>query len=86
MSFRARSESTADAVVSALALSPADGQTKEVIAIIEQALVEAVAEANQRCSQLAAACCSADRDLGHKIAGEIERSHQALIANLSSLR
>lgn len=86
MSFRARSESTADAVVSALALSPTDGQTEEVIAIIERALVEVVAEANQRCSQLAVACCSADRDLAHKIADEIERNHQALIANLSSLR
>ena len=86
MSFRARSKSTADAVVSALALSPTDGQTEEVIAIIERALVEAVAEANQRCSQLAVACCSADRDLAHKIADEIERNHQALIANLSSLR
>lgn len=86
MNFRARSESTADAVLSALALSPSDDQTKEVSAIIEQALVDAVGEANQRCSQLAKACCSADRDLAHKIADQIERSHQALVANLSSLR
>lgn len=86
MSFRTRSESTADAVLSALALSPTDDQTKKLTAIIEQALVDAVAEANQRCSQLAVACCSADRDLAHKIADEIERNHQALVANLSSLR
>jgi len=86
MSFRERSESTADAVMSALAHSPTDDQTKEVTAIIEQALVDAVAEANRRCSQLAVDCCSADRDLAHKIADQIERTHQALVANLSSLR
>ncbi len=86
MTFRARSENTAKAVLSALALSPTDEQTKAVTAVIERALVDAVADANRRCSQLAKACCSADRDLAHKIADEIERSHQALIANLSSLR
>jgi hypothetical protein len=86
MSFRERSETTAQAVLGVLAASPTEDQNGKVVAIIEQALVDAVAEANRRCTQVAQNCCSADRDLAHKIAGEIERAHQALIANLSSLR
>jgi hypothetical protein len=30
--------------------------------------------------------CSADKDLAHKIADEIRRNEEALIANLSSVR
>ena len=52
----------------------------------EKAMVDALVEANQRCTQAAMQCCSADRDMAHKVAAEIERSHQALIANLSGMR
>ena len=86
MSFRERSEGAAQAVLSALAASATEEQTKEITAIIEKAVIDAVAEANQRCAQVATTCCSADQDLAHKISNEIHRAHKALIANLSSLR
>lgn len=86
MSFRTRSEEAAKAIFSALNVDPSDGQTKEIIAIVERAVVETAVEANQRCSDVARDCCSADRDLAHKIADEIGRAHQALITNLSAMR
>ena len=86
MSFRTRSEEATKAVIGTLQASTSEEQSKEVMTIIERAVIEAVAEANQRCTQVAMNCCSADRDTAHKIASEIERGHKALIANLSSLR
>jgi len=59
MSFRERSEGAAQAVLSALAASATEEQTKEITAIIEKAVIDAVAEANQRCAQVATSCCSA---------------------------
>jgi hypothetical protein len=38
------------------------------------------------CGHAARACCSEDEDMAHKIAREMERAQQALVANLSSLR
>ncbi len=86
MSFRSRSEAAAKAVFDSLGTTPDEEHQKRVVAAIEQAIVEAVAEANQRCTQVAMKCCSADKDMAHKIASEIKRDHQALVANLSSLR
>ena len=86
MSFRTRSEEAAKAVLESLGASPDEAGRKAVVGAIEQAIIEAVAEANQQCTQVAMKCCSADKDMAHKIASEIERQHQALIANLSSLR
>lgn len=86
MTFRTRSEAAAKAVFKALGLSPTDEQGEAVVAAIEQALIDTAAEANERCSRVAMDCCNADLDLAHKIAKEIEQRHEALIANLSSLR
>ena len=86
MSFRSRSEAAAKAVFDSLGSTPDEEHRKRVVAAIEQAIVDAVAEANQQCTQVAMKCCSADKDMAHKIATEIERKHEALVANLSSLR
>ena len=86
MSFRSRSEAAAKAVFETMGSTPDDEGQKAVVAAIERAIIEAVAEANQQCTQVAMKCCSADKDMAHKIASEIERNHQSLIANLSSLR
>lgn len=86
MSFRERSESAAQNVYGALAAAPSDEQAKAVVGFIEKAIIEAVVEANQRCTKVAAKCCSADRDMAHKIADEIKRDETALIANLSAMR
>jgi hypothetical protein len=86
MSFRSTSEAAATAVFEYLSITPSGEQTKNVIAIIEQAVINTAVEANQRCAQTAQSCCSADRDLAHKIAVEIKKGHMALITNLSAMR
>ena len=58
----------------------------EIFAIVEEAVVKAVLEGQHRAVDAAILCPEADQDLAHKIASEIRRSNDALIANLSSLR
>lgn len=86
MTIRSRSEDAAGKVIGALSLTLSDEQNKELVMIIEHAVIDTMVEANQRCSDVAKDCCSADRDMAHKIADEIQRSHKALIANLSAMR
>ena len=86
MSFRSTSEAAATAVFEYLNITPNDEQTKNVIAIIEQAVIDTAVEANQRCTQTTQKHCSADQDLAHKIAVEIKKNHLALITNLSAMR
>ncbi len=49
--FRSTSEAVAAAVFESLNITPNDEQTKDIIAIIEQAVVDTAVEANQRCTQ-----------------------------------
>ena len=86
MTIRAVSERIAQAILETLEVSPSEAQAKEVVGLVEQAMIDALIEANQRSSKAAAKCCSADQDMAHKVAAEIERSHRALIANLSGMR
>ena len=86
MTIRAVSEKAARAILGKLQVSPSEAQVKDVVSLIEEAMIDALVEANQRCTKAAQKCCSADRDMAHKVAAEIERSHQALIANLSGMR
>jgi hypothetical protein len=86
MTIRTVSEKAAQAILDKLKVSPSEAQTKDVVSLIEQAMIDALVEANQRSTKAAQKCCSADRDMAHKVAAEIERSHQALIANLSGMR
>lgn len=86
MSFRSTSEAAATAVFESLNTTPSEEQSKTIVAIIEQAVIDTAVEANQRCAQTAQSCCSADRDLAHKIAVEIKKDHLALVTNLSAMR
>jgi hypothetical protein len=86
MNFRERSQSCASSVCSILQAAPSPQQEKKVADAIEQAIIEAVRENAERCAKVAQACCSADRDLAHKIAEEIRRQNTALIANLEGMR
>jgi len=58
----------------------------DVARIIEKALLGVLREARAGCVDVVQVCCSADRDLAHKIADELRQKELALIANLSSLR
>ena len=71
MSFRSRSEAAAKAVFDSLGATPDEEKQKLVVGAIEKAIVDAVVEANQQCAQVAMQCCSADKDMAHKIANEI---------------
>ena len=81
---------TAEAAVSnieaALSLTLEEDRKQKVTKAIEKALIDAVLTTSQTSTKVINRCCSADRDMAHKINDEIERNKNALIANLSSLR
>jgi len=58
----------------------------EIFEVVEQAVIKGVLQGQHA----AVDCCiqhpEADQDIAHKIATEIRRKNDALIANLSSLR
>ena len=86
MTIRKHAEKAAEDVFGILGTPGTDEQSREIPDAIEKAIIEAVLEEAGRCAEVAKACCSADRDMAHKIAEEIHRSHEVLIANLSSMR
>ena len=81
---------TAEAAVrnieTALSLTLQDDRKQKVTKAIEKALIDAVLTTSQTNTKVIDRCCSADKDMAHKINDEIERNKTALIANLSSLR
>ena len=65
---------------------PARNRPSAVKSVIQEAVIKAVLETRSTCVDVAKECCSADRDLAHKVAEEIRLANTALIANLSSMR
>lgn len=61
-------------------------QRHQIENIVEKAVIKALLEGQHRAVDAALRCPDADQDLAHKIATEIRRKNDALIANLSSLR
>ncbi len=86
MSFREQADKVTQAAAEALGVTPTPEQAKAVADVIERAIIDSYRDAAARCAKVASECCSADRDLAHKVADQIERANTALIANLSSLR
>jgi hypothetical protein len=86
MSLRDQAEAAAKAVAEALGAAPDPDQTTAAAEIIEKAMIESYLDAAERCATVAKRCCNEDQDMAHKIAKEIGRANQALIANLSSMR
>ena len=54
--------------------------------IVEETLVKSVNQSTKRCTEAAVVCCGPEADLAHKIAEEVERTQQLLIANLMAMR
>lgn len=81
---------TAEAAVrnieQALSLTLQEEKKQKVTKAIEKALIDAVLKTSQTNTKVIDQCCSADKDMAHKINDEIERNKKALIANLSSFR
>lgn len=73
-------------VYEALGVTPTDKQASETVNIIEQAVIKVALDIRSQCVDLAKGYEGADQDTAHKIAEEIRRTNNALIANLSSLR
>ncbi len=86
MNFKTRAAGIAKKVCQILDTAPSAAARNEVAELIERALMDAALEDSEECAKVAMVCCSADRDLAHKIADEIRRKNVALIANLSSMR
>ena len=86
MRIRQHAETAAGRIAQLLGEGGGDKVSPEVVQAIEKAIVAAVLEEHAKCSTLAKACCEEDRDLAHKIAKEIDRASEVLIANLSSMR
>ncbi|MGI9372155.1 MAG: hypothetical protein ACR2OJ_06640 [Hyphomicrobiales bacterium] len=61
-------------------------QEGEIINIIERAVMRGLLEGQHRAVDAALLCPEADQDMAHKIASEIRRKNDLLIANLSSMR
>lgn len=73
--------------VNAVLVSKLDSKQEQLVAdIIEKAVVKALLEGQHRAVDAAINCPEADQDLAHKIAREIRRKNDAMIANLTSLR
>jgi len=86
MSFRNRAEHAAGVIGDLLGSSANADQITAIADAVEKEIIEAVLEESRRCVEVAHKCCSPDLDKAHKIADGIQRTHTALIANLSSLR
>ena len=61
-------------------------QTKEVARVIESAALQGILEGQHRAIDACKNVSEAELDIAHKIALEIKKKNDALIANLSSLR
>jgi hypothetical protein len=70
----------------AMGLTLSADQHKALTKVMEGLAVDVMRACAASCGHAARACCSEDEDMAHKIAREMERAQQALVANLSSLR
>lgn len=86
MSLSENTDSAVGKIKEAISVPLTEEQTRQVTKAVEKALIDTVLETCQSSSQAIIRCCSADRDMAHKLNEEIERGKEALIANLSSLR
>ncbi len=85
MTIRTHAEAAAEQVFSVVG-DLADDQRTRIRQYIETEMINLVRIEHSNCAKVAAVCCSADRNLAHKISAEIERETTALIANLSGMR
>lgn len=69
-----------------LPLEMSEDETAAIRKIIENTLLEAVAQASRSCREAAVICCGPEADIAHKIANEVKLAQKALIANLMGPR
>jgi hypothetical protein len=86
MDLRARAQQAVRDAGEIVGTSLSDEQRKALGKVIEDLMVDAMRECGASYGRAAAACCSEDEDMAHKIAREVKAAQTALIANLNSLR
>ena len=86
MNISENAQSTARAVCALLGTKPDEAQSRELAKLIERSIISAVLSEAERYTHVVMACCSADRDMAHKLTSEIRASTDALVTNLSSMR
>jgi hypothetical protein len=86
MNFSERTEKTARDVFAALDVTPTDAQRRAVARLIEQQLVDTAVDTRRWCADHAVERSRIGRKAGRLFAEELSVAHDALIANLSSLR
>ena len=85
-SLRTIAEEATGGIDAVLSESLNKDQKHQIENIVEKAVIKALLEGQHRAVDAALRCPDADQDLAHKIATEIRRKNDSLIANLSSLR
>jgi hypothetical protein len=86
MDLRERAEKAVQDVCATISVTLDEEQREGVANVIENALIDLMREAAKHHSVVIHDCCSADRDMAHKIADGIRQANDALIANLQGLR
>ncbi len=86
MDLKKRAEEAVDKIGEITGSELSAGQRKAIDKLVEDLVIEAMRECAAKYGHAAAACCSEDEDMAHKIAREVENTQNALIANLGSLR
>ena len=84
--FRAIAEEATKSINELLVTPLTAAQEKQVERVVEQAVIKAVLEGHHQAIDAILKCPEADQDEAHKMANAVRREHDALQANLSSLR
>ena len=86
MSLKSLADEAVVEISKSLSTTLTESETRAISKIIEHALIKAVNQASEKCTDAAVICCGPEADLAHKIAEEVDRAQYALIANLTSMR
>jgi hypothetical protein len=85
MSFAQSAKKTADELLAKMGVAADEKQKAEMTKAIEEALIQAALDEQQRCVRSVNLCCSADQDMAHKISDRIREHETTVIANLKGL-
>ena len=80
MTMREQAERLATSVFGALEASPSADQAKKATDMIEQMIIDVVLGERQRCASAVISDGTPDADRAHKLAEDIRRAHDAMIA------
>lgn len=86
MSLRKLADNAVVQISDTVSSSLSESEIEAISKIIWKTLIEASRQTSQCCTKAAVVCCGPEADIAHKIAEDVERAQQALIANLMAAR